>query len=191
MNDFADDLAYSHASEDLPCWLEIYKQAFPTMSGMISHRKDGEHQRAGIDRSIILESGKQITVDEKIRRKNYGDIALEYIANDRTNAPGWVCKSLLCDYIAYAVQTTGKAYLLPVPQMQAAWAANSEKWKKLYFNPKAPNRGYKTISVAVPIDVLFAAIGKCLRVDFTPIQEDEEKPKEQACEYAQAQMEIF
>lgn len=171
MNEFTDDLAFSHAAEDLPCWLEIYRQAFPTMSGMISHRKDGEHQRAGIDRSIILESGKQITIDEKIRRKNYPDIALEYISNDRTAAPGWVCKSLLCDYIAYAIKPSGKAYLLPVPQMQAAWVKNAETWKRSFFHPKAPNRGYNTISVAVPVDVLFQAIGKCLRVDFTPIQE--------------------
>lgn len=168
MNDFNDDLAFSHAAEDLPCWLEIYQKAFPTMSGMISHRKDGEHQRAGIDRSIILESGKQITIDEKIRRKDYGDIALEYIANDRTGSPGWVCKSLLCDYIAYAIQPTGKAYLLPVPQMQAAWSNNAEAWKTDYYNTKAINHGYNTISVAVPVNVLFKAIGKCLRVDFTP-----------------------
>ena len=172
MNVFSDDLKFSHTCEDLACWREIYESAFPTMAAMVNHRQDGQHQRAGIDRSVVLESGKHITIDEKVRRKNYGDILLEYIANDKTGAPGWVEKSLLCDYIAYAVMTTGKAYLLPVPQLQAAWMRYRDEWIPKHRKIVADNRHYKTISLAVPIDALFGAIGQCLRVKFTPVIEN-------------------
>jgi hypothetical protein len=39
------------------------------MAAMIDHRQDGEHQRAGIDRSIVLNNSKQILIDEKVREK--------------------------------------------------------------------------------------------------------------------------
>jgi hypothetical protein len=173
-NDFKNDLAFSHSCEDLPCWEEIYRAAFPTMSAMVSHRQDGQHQRAGIDRTVVLSNGKSITVDEKARREDYKDIALEYIANDRTNSPGWVEKHLLCDYIAYAVLPAGKAYLLPVIQLQSAWASSKAEWLRLseikgsgFRLCRARNTHYCTISLSVPIPVLFRAIGGALRVEFS------------------------
>ena len=37
---------------------------------MVDHRDDGEHQRAGIDRSVILANSKQLLIDEKVRNKD-------------------------------------------------------------------------------------------------------------------------
>lgn len=175
-HNFRDSLAASHAAEDLPCWEFIYRQAFPTMVGMYNHRHDGEHQRAGIDRSIILENSKQITIDEKARYARFDDILLEYVSNDQTGSPGWVEKHLLCDYVAYAVIPLGKAYLLPVIQLQSAWARNKKKWMELAERremgfskpPGAVNNGYRTLNIGVPIKTLFAAIGSALRVEFDP-----------------------
>jgi len=181
MNDFHKDKAFSHACEDLPCWREIYKAAFPTMSAMVDHRQDGQHQRAGIDRTVVLANGKSITIDEKARRDDYGDIALEYISNNNTGSPGWVEKHLLCDYIAYAILPTGRAYLLPVIQLQSAWARKKDEWLKIANDESKPwkdrrikpctakNRGYKTLSLAVPVADLFGEIGAALRVRFQPI----------------------
>ena len=138
------------------------------MRAMVNHRQDGWHQRAGIDRSIILACGKQIMIDEKVRYGNYNDILLEYVSNDRTKAKGWVCKPLAADYIAYAILPLGKCYLLPVIPLQNAWRKYGEKWKKEYFNPVARNEGYKTYSVAVPVGILFKAVSECLTIDFTP-----------------------
>ena len=171
IHDFQTSLQRSHSASDLPIWIEIYKQAFPQMQACIDHRADGEHQRAGIDRSVILENSKQILIDEKIRWKDYPDIALEYLSSAERNIPGWVCKPLRADYICYAIAPTGMAYLLPVPQMQNAWLANGEAWKKQYFIANAKNAGYTTKSVCVPVNVLFSAIGKELRVSFTPLRE--------------------
>jgi hypothetical protein len=173
---FEDDLEWSHKCEDAECWLEIYKQAFPTMQGMFSHRKDGQHQRNGIDRSITLENGKQILVDEKSRRrKDTGDIMLEWMSNDRTKSDGWVVKPLLADYIAYAFMESGDAYLMPVIQLQSAWAKNRENWVFRYGKKYAQNYGYRTISTPVPHSVLYQAMGQMLRVRFTPLEEHKRK----------------
>lgn len=174
MHVFAEDLKYSHDCEDLPYWREIYSKAFPTMIAMHCHRRDGQQQRAGIDRSIILENSKQILVDEKARRQSYGDILLEYVSNDRTGSPGWVEKLLLADYIAVAHTDTGKAWLLPVIQLQSAWARHKAEWTAKFLERNkgkpiiAPNPGYNTLSIGVSECDLFCAIGRCLRVDFAP-----------------------
>lgn len=165
-HDFNDSLAASHKASDLPIWKQIYERAFPNFLAMIDHREDGEHQRAGIDRSVILANSKQILVDEKIRYKAYPDIALEHLSNDRTGALGWVCKPLRCDYIAYAIGPLGICYMLPVIQLQQAWLANGAAWKAKYFSVVAPNRTYNTISTAVPVVELFKEIGKALRIPF-------------------------
>lgn len=175
MHNFSKSLAASHKASDLPIWEHVYREAFPTFLAMADHRADGEHQRAGIDRSVILENSKQLLIDEKIRwpganGKVYDDIALEYLSNDRTGALGWVCKPLRADYIAYAIAPLGRCYLLPVIQMQIAWSRFGEQWKSTYPSIKAKNSSYVTHSVGVPPSVLFPAIGGALRVAFAPIQ---------------------
>ena len=171
---FTKCLASSHAAEELPFWEEIYRQAFPNMQSMISHKQNGTHQVVGIDRSIILNNSKQILIDEKLRYRNrngkaYSDIALEYVANDRRGTPGWVCKSLLSDYIAYAIAPLGVCYLLPVLQLQAAWQANGQQWlqDECRYKFSTPNEGYNTLNVCVKPDELFRAMWPHWRVDFT------------------------
>lgn len=170
VHDFSDSLAASHRASDLSIWEEIYRKSFPDFLAMVDHRQDGEHQRAGIDRSVILENSKQILIDEKIRWKPYPDIAVEYLSNDRTGAPGWACKPLRADYIAYAIAPLGMCYLLPVIQLQQAWRRKGEIWKASCFIVRAPNRGYTTLSAAVPVHELFSEIGRALRVPFAALE---------------------
>ena len=170
LHKFADSLSRSHTAEDCPAWLEIYRKAFPSMSTMISHREDGQHQRAGIDRSVILHNGKQVWIDEKARFRHYcGDILLEYLSNTRTGALGWVEKMLLCDYIAVAYLPSGCAFLLPVIQLQSAWEINREQWITQYGTIAAKNQGYETLNTPVPTNILFSAMGGQLRVSFNPV----------------------
>jgi len=142
---------------------------------MTNHRQDGDHQRHGIDRSIILSNSKQILIDEKVRGKNkktgkiYTDIALEYLSDEERNKPGWIQKPLLCDYIAYCIAPLGRCYLLPTLQLQFAWEENKHKWLN-NFEMRAENKNgdyfWTTISYPVPVAELFKAIGSCLRIDF-------------------------
>ncbi|MCP3848952.1 MAG: hypothetical protein GY694_01750 [Gammaproteobacteria bacterium] len=114
----------------------------------------------------MLSTTKQILIDEKIRYADYGDILLEYISSDKANTPGWVCKPLRADYIAYLIAPSGVCHLLPVIQLQNAWKKYGKGWIKKYQKIVAKNNGYNTISVGVPINELWPAIGKELRVNF-------------------------
>ena len=165
-HNFADSLAKSHAAEDLAIWEEVYRKAFPTMQAMINHRQDGDHQRQGIDRSIILRNSKQVTVDEKVRFKPYNDILLEVWSDKARKKPGWAAKDLLCDYIAYAVAPLGVCYLLPVPQLRVAWQRNGRRWYRENFKPIADNGGWITESVVVPATELLNEINSALQVNF-------------------------
>lgn len=183
MNHFGESLAMSHAAEDLPLWREVYEAAFPQIVAMPNHRADGQHQRQGIDRSVVLSNGKTLWIDEKVRGRNrktgkvYEDIALEYLSDAKRGDPGWVCKPLMADYIAYAIAPLGRCYLLPVPQLQEAWRQNGEQWLEKYGHIHAPNqwngREWQTLSCCVPPRVLFVAIGSCLRVRFAPMEVDQ------------------
>lgn len=171
MHDFRKCLAASHSCADLPVWREVYEKAFPG-GVIVDHREDGDHQRAGVDRSIVMPNAKQILIDEKARFRDYGDILLEYWSSKEHTSPGWVCKPLLCDFIAYAIIPRGMCYLLPVLPLQSAWRAHAENWISTYPRVEAKNKGYTTVSVAVPTKVLFAAIGQCLRISFSvPVTE--------------------
>ena len=163
INDFKNDLKFSHEAEDLSIWGEIYNKAFPECFYK-NAREDGELQRVGIDRTIVLKSGKAIYIDEKVRRVDYGDIALEYISNDKFRTLGWVEKPLFCDYIAYAILPAKKCYLLPVPQLQKAWADNKQIWLDRFKTISAKHIKDNILSCTVSIPVLFKAIGSSLRM---------------------------
>lgn len=170
--DFGECLERSHAASDLPFWEECYRKFFLTFAVMVDHRQNGEHQKAGIDRSVILQNSKQILIDEKVRGKNritgrvYEDIALEEWSKLEARVPGWVVKPLLADYIAYAIAPLGVCYLLPVIQLQAAWKIHHKEWRNPKRRIESKNKGYHTLSWGVDVPVLFAAIGDCLSTTF-------------------------
>ena len=114
-HNFWESLEWSHGQEDQPFWLEVYAKAFPTMVGCHSNRKDGWAQRGGIDRTILLEDGTVVTVDEKVRAEKWPDILIEHWSDVARRTPGWGHrdKALTCDYIAYAMIPSQVCYLLP------------------------------------------------------------------------------
>jgi len=132
------------------------------------------------DRSIILDNSKQLLIDEKVRGRNritgkvYDDIALEYLSDRDRKQPGWVCKPLLADYIAYAIAPLGKCYLMPVVQLQMAWAKHKDMWLHNHRTIEAKNeyfgRRWVTLSCCIPPKIIFPAIGECLRVAFDPYE---------------------
>jgi hypothetical protein len=178
-HDFQESLQRSHAAEDLPIWQSIYGKAFFGIVEIVNHRHDREQQRRGIDRSIRLDSGKVIFVDEKIRWRNrktnrvYEDIALEYVSDRHRDIAGWVCAPILADYIAYAIAPLGICHLLPVLQLQQAWRTHNEEWKKKFIcieaHSRCGNRTWTTLSCCVPPNIVYPAIGSNLHITFEPI----------------------
>jgi hypothetical protein len=157
-HDFKVSLAKSSAQVDAWWWLDVYREAFPDLAVSTSVRNDGWAQRGGIDRVLTLNSGKTLTVDEKVRSSEYNDILLEYWSDEGRKIRGWVAKDLACDFIAYAFEQSGRCYLLPFQSLRRAWRKNGRVWVGSYRRVVAQNKGYVTVSVPVPTAILMDAI---------------------------------
>ena len=173
MHKFEESLAMSRAQADEPWWEDVYRAAFPSFAGMIYVADDGWAQRGGIDRVITLTSGKTLTVDEKSRSRDWPDIAWEYLSSVEDKKPGWCCKDLACDYIAYAFVPSRTCYLLPALQLRKAFLKHGRKWVQLgrsrqngFQIIRAVNDGYTTASVAVPIRESLDAIRDAMIVSW-------------------------
>lgn len=163
-HDFEDSLDLSRQYTNAPWWESVYRKAFVDFDCMTVVQKDGVSQRSGIDRAIHLTSGKTLWVDEKVRSTEYNDILLEYWSVEGRSL-GWVAKELLTDYIAYAFVQSQRCYLIPFLPLRQAWRKHGSLWKRMgerriegFKEIRAQNPGYVTVSVAVPIPVLFKAI---------------------------------
>lgn len=140
---------------------------FPDLQSAVSVRDDGWAQRGGIDRVLTLASGKTLLIDEKVRKKDWPDFALEYWSDRDRKTKGWVAKDLACDFIAYAFKPSQTCYLLPFQTLRQAWRQNRRKWVGKHKKIEALNKGYVTISVGVPRDELLDALGDAMRVTWT------------------------
>lgn len=158
IHDFYERLAFSINHVNEPFWMAVYEKAFPQMECAMPVTSKSQGQYLGIDRVIYLDSGKTLYIDEKLREKDYPDIALEYISNDQSGSPGWIEKDLLIDYMAYAFLPSQRCYLFDWLMLRRAWLAFKDIWKDEYFNVPAKNVGYTTWSVAIPINVLLREV---------------------------------
>jgi hypothetical protein len=172
-HEFSESLAKSAAQVDAPWWEAVYRKAFGGFSCMHSVREDGWAQRGGIDRVVVLKSGKTVTIDEKVRDKAWNDFLWEYLSDRDRNIPGWCAKDLACDYIAYAFVPTQKCLLLPALQLRRAWAENGVVWivranrgEAGFRIVDADNGRYITRSVAVPLRDTFKAVREAMIVDW-------------------------
>lgn len=162
---FADSLALSeeHAGETF--WDEVYRKAFPTMIATHLIDKDGWAQRGGVDRVVILQSGKKLNIEQKVRKEVWKDILLEYYSNAENRTPGWIAKDALTDYLAYAFLPTRQCYLFDFAALRRVWFHHKDDWGQRaksnldgFRVVPARNVGYTTLSLAVPIAVLLREI---------------------------------
>lgn len=177
-NDFYSDLKYSNDKTDNEIINDFYKNYFGRKRKPVKEIitvNDLKRQKQGIDKIIILENGKQITIDEKKRKKDYGDMLLEEWSNEGKKKIGWTGDpDKVTDYIAYIILPSHKIFMLPYELLQRAWVANWEDWKKRYKKPPAPNYGYFTSNIAPNWDALFNALKEEMIKDINltePLQE--------------------
>lgn len=168
VHDFRQSLARSHGYAEAPWWLEVYRTAFPSLVGCHDIRADGWAQRGGIDRMLVLSSGKTLSVDEKVRERDWPDVLLEYWSDTGAKTPGWVAKDLACDFIAYAFVPSQTCLLLPFQQLRRAWQMHHRQWVNEFPRIRADNGRYVTTSVAVPRDELMKRIGEAMFVSWAP-----------------------
>jgi len=134
--------------------------------------QDIETQRKGIDKILYFSNGKQVTIDEKKRRKDYGDILLELWSVWEEKKKGWLLTTQ-CDYIVYAIMLSKKVYLLPTLLLKMAWKENKVIWLTQAKNKNnnfhiinALNKNYTTVSIAIPTEILLKAIANQMEQNF-------------------------
>lgn len=156
MHDFQTDLEYSLEERENDLFDRFYYRVFPGLDS-IELVRDMKRQRLGIDKVLCFKSGKQVTIDEKKRRTDYGDILLELWSVWERRKRGWLY-TCQCDYIVYAIMPSKTVYLLPSLLVKRAWWANRGEWLAVYPEIPAENPGYTTKSIAIPTDILIRAI---------------------------------
>lgn len=166
VHDFKESLERSNSYVDAPWWLDVYREAFPSLQSTVSVRNDGWAQRGGIDRVLTLASGKTLTVDEKVREEVWPDILLEYWSDRDRKVRGWVAKDLACDFIAYAFVPSRECYLIPFQTLRRAWKEHCEEWVANHRRVEANNGRYVTVSVAVPTGELMNALADAMLVSW-------------------------
>lgn len=163
MNNFPADLSYSLDKTDDTFVDEVYKKAFPHLKE-IRVVTDLETQKKGIDKILVFEGGNTVFVDEKRRRKDYGDILLEEYSNWERKTVGWLGKTKYTDYIAYIVAESKKIYLLPFLLLQKCWVDNYSQWLTEYGRKFADNSIYHTSNIAIPTDILIDMLKKSMTI---------------------------
>jgi len=153
VHDFQTQNEWSKAAGHESFWYEVYRKAFPDMRNW-SEIEAQRLQMLGIDRVITLQNGRQLFIDEKKRAREYPDILLEYISNDQTSRPGWMESDKAIDYMAYAFVQSRRVYLFEWRMLRRAWLHFKHDWLQRYPIIEAQNKGYKTMSVAIPTVVL-------------------------------------
>jgi len=146
-------LTYADVNSNLMQLSVFYKSCFPGIVAL-DKVKNKAMQKTGIDTIITLGNGKQISFDEKIRSKDYGDILLEEISVwhnyptlnghrvERTQIipdilvenshlkPGWTRKDSYTDYITYVIVPARRVYFLPFLLLRRAFDKYYPQWLK-------------------------------------------------------------
>lgn len=185
VHDLRSSLAYSQSQSDATYWQEVYREAFPDAVSTVDLRHDGWHQKAGRDRAVILSTGRSIFIDEKVRRKQRDDIAIEIWSvyplfgerpwPPRDGAiPGWGAKAMDCDFVAYAFEPTQTCHLFPFLGIRSAWQKHGAMWRQKadgredgFEWVEARNKRYWSVSIAVPIVTLRQCIDDSLTVTWS------------------------
>ena len=157
-SDFQTDLEYSLITRESEMFDLFYQRVFPNVV-RIELIEDEKLQRRGIDKVLHLANGQRIAIDEKKRRTNYSDILLELWSVYEKGKKGWLFTSY-CHYVVYAIMPTQKVYLLPTILLRLAWEHNLVEWEQKYKKIEALNIGYKTVSIAIPPNILLPAISR-------------------------------
>lgn len=156
-NNFLEDLNFSLDCRDDEIFDNLYFRAFKTLK-RVELVEDLDLQRKGIDKKLHFENGKTVLIDEKKRRKDYGDILLEEYSVWERKVVGWLGRHIHTDYIVYAFMDTGRVHLFPFLLLQRAWIKNYHQWLADFGRKFAINNGYKTSSIPIPTDILLFAL---------------------------------
>jgi hypothetical protein len=166
---FNEQLNKSENPKEEKFWQSVYKSQFPDLENMITCKGPTQAQKLGFDRILQLKSGKILFIDQKSDYTDYQNFFLETISVEEDNAPGWMVKDLLIDYVAYAFIKRNECYFLPYYSLMRVWHFYENIWTSTYGIKKVPNescKNYNTLGIAVPINVVLQKIKDSFRVAY-------------------------
>jgi hypothetical protein len=163
VRNFSNDLRMSESPEVQEFWLRHYRRQWPDMVNVLRNSADNVAQRRGVDAVVFDGIDKEWRVDEKGDYHEPNNFFIEYSSADTTRAPGWINKSLACDFIAYGFIKHDICFFLPWVPLRLAWMQSGAAWMERYKKPPIENHGYNTHGLAVPINVVLNAVVRAMR----------------------------
>jgi hypothetical protein len=153
VHDFVDDLSWSELPTKYIVYLNSIIHWWPDLTSW-ERVANLLQQRKGNDIAIELSNGKLVNLQFKSRRKDYGDLCIEYRHDHRNGVsiPGWIEKLSDANYLIYCVP--GKVFRIDYPSLHEAWITNRQKWIECFDLPPSPNRDYETRNVGIRLNIL-------------------------------------
>lgn len=178
-NNFHEDMDFEkEVSSNHELWTRVYSNFFPDfkLHGRVC---DKGRQMQGIDRVVKLAGGRNVYVDEKVRRKDYGDMLIEEYSMcgeaGKGKKKGWIKKDLNTDYIAYYIQPSDEVRMYSYQELKSVYESYKRELNSLAHDDsedrvvrkKSKNSGgaYYTQSICVDYDLLDRLIYKNRQVD--------------------------
>jgi len=177
---FLEREVYSQRLSDEAGWQALYRRIWPDLIDAIPVAGGPSSlQRQGVDRVVRLPNGRSITIDEKKRDVDFGDMLVEVYSRcswdpfcERlSDLPadrkiGWTLDpTKVCDYVAYAILPAAKVHMLPFDLLRRAarrrineWRLRPGAWPKVARSSGLHGGEWSTLNLAVPWDVLWAAM---------------------------------
>ena len=132
--------------------------------------------RHGTDWWVEHRSGKKISVDCKVREKDFrlkgaDDLALETWSCIEQRRIGWTRNpAKRTDYILWLWQDTGRWCLIPFPMLCQVFVHHWERWRTAYqtSRQKTPERGYHSECTFVPRREVWGEIYRVYSGDQVP-----------------------
>lgn len=140
-------------------------KAFGARPARLGREEEMGCQRLGID-AVIDRTDEPypfrwlIEVKVDFRAAETGNFAVEFLSNDATGRLGWAYTTN--SYVCFLNVGTGDVYVVPGPRIRRRMA----DWRRQFRTGKAPNKGYQTHSVLVPVDNI--AILACAKFRLPP-----------------------
>lgn len=136
--------------------------SYGSVIASIEHINDSHLQQLGIDMRVTrLPSGLIDLCENKFRETVYDDVLLERYHEsliDGSKKAGWINRDdYLCNRFLYVFVPIQCMLIMNWSDLRRAWNAHREEWLRDYREVLSTkeNSGYRTISLAVPINVLF------------------------------------
>lgn len=163
---FSDDLKWSEKPSQYVTYMQAVDYWWSNATEW-DRVTDVTQQKKGQDVAVTLPDGREIKLQFKKRRKDYGDICIEY-RHDFVSGhqkPGWIETPSDADFLIYC--TPIKTYRIEYKSLHESWSINKEEWISEFDLTPSKNPDYVTRNVGVPIPVLKAA---GVNIDIVPVE---------------------